>query len=252
MSWRLDFHDLAQYTTVWDNAVTNKPTELQLRTREAIKHIFATLDYKTLAPIYCDEGGDAFWREHRGPCERIGSNLARHLKDHLSPKGHSLYVGAGIAEIPALMMEIHELHRTIAAYNLRITEVDTLNRVCQEYGLYFHPTDAQETAGMFDHIWIVSVLNDPEQYPELSDLSYGRANPVTFDPDQFKQERESALAITRNCLRKLMRPGLITTSVEEIPWITNWCDEENLTCRISDRDYPTAIVKDPVCFIHVS
>jgi len=47
---------------------------------------------------------------------------------------------------------------------------------------------------------------------------------VTFDPEVFAFERTVVHGIAAGCLEKLRRPGLVTTSVEEIPWITHWCE----------------------------
>ncbi|GJL54524.1 MAG: hypothetical protein NPIRA02_16560 [Nitrospirales bacterium] len=232
--------------------MNKKSLTLQPKTRQAIAAIFQDIDYAALAPIYCEEGGDAFWNAHRTPCKRMGSKIAEQVKTRLTPKGRSLYVGAGIAEIPPLIMEVTELNRSVAAHNLRTDEVETLNQACHSHGLTFTDIDAQEAKGTFDHIWIVSVLNDPEQFPELSALSYGRVNPTTFNPLQFQHERNTVFALANTLLKKLTRPGLITTSIEEIPWITNYCEQQDLSYIVEDNDYPTAIVKDPICFIHIA
>ncbi|GJL49230.1 MAG: hypothetical protein NPIRA01_04570 [Nitrospirales bacterium] len=231
--------------------MNHQSLKLQPKTRQAIASIFQHLDYPALGAIYCDEGGEAFWKAHRRPCERMGNKLAEHLKARLAPNGTSLYVGAGVAEISPLMMETSELKRSVAAYNLLQDEVEILNHTCQNHGLWFTPADAQEAKDTYDHIWIVSVLNDPERFPELSALSYGRANPATFETGQFQQERETVFAMTNSLLNKLARPGLITTSVEEIPWITHYCEEQALSYTVGDDDFPTAIVKDPICFIQI-
>ena len=63
-------------------------TRLQQRTLDAITHVFATLDYSALAAIYCDEGGEAFWEERRGPAQELGIQLAEVLLGRLTPKGH--------------------------------------------------------------------------------------------------------------------------------------------------------------------
>lgn len=228
-----------------------KTPKLQPQTQQIIRQIFQNLDYARLGSIYCDEGGEAFWDAHQKPCERIGITLATQLKEQVSPKGRSLYVGAGVAEIPSLIMEITDLKRQVVACNLRNEEVEILNQACQTFGLSFQSSEAQGAQGTFDHIWIVSVLNDPEEFPELSALSYGRANPVTFDINQFNQERNAVLSMSNNCLKKLKVPGLVTTSVEEIPWVTNWCEQEGLPYSVGDKDHPTAIVKDPICFIKI-
>ncbi|TAL08812.1 MAG: hypothetical protein EPO02_12030 [Nitrospirae bacterium] len=226
-------------------------TPLRPATLQAIARIFDAVDYGALGPIYCHEGGDAFWEERRGPCQELGSNLAGVLRDRLAPNGRSLYVGAGIAELPLLVMETMELNRTVAAYNLRADEVPLLNNACAGMPFEFQARDAREAVGTFDHLWIVSVLNDPECFPELGSLSSARANPVTFDPDAFAVERRAAFALAAGCLQKAARPGLVTTSVEEIPWITDWCQRQGIPCVVEDEDYPTAIVEDPVCFIRI-
>ena len=78
-------------------------------TRRAIKEIFARLDYARLGPIYCDEGGDEFWKAKRGLCQRLGMKLANALLPRLTIGGASLYVGAGVAEIPLMAMECFDL-----------------------------------------------------------------------------------------------------------------------------------------------
>jgi hypothetical protein len=224
---------------------------LQPATLQSIARIFHSLDYRTLGAIYCHEGGDVFWEERRVPCQKLGIQLAEVLRDRLRPNGRSLYVGAGVAELPMLAMETMELHRTVEAYNLRADEVTLLNATCAGLPFEFQAKDAREARGTFDHLWIVSVLNDPECFPELGALSSGRANPVTFDPASFTIERHAVLALATGCLEKVARPGLVTTSVEEIPWITDWCERQGLACAVEDEDYPTAIVADPTCFIRI-
>lgn len=220
-------------------------------TLQVIARIFNSLDYAALGAIYCHEGGDAFWEERRGPCQELGIRLAEVLRGRLRPNGRSLYVGAGVAELPMLAMETMDLQRTVAVYNLRGDEVALLNAARAGLPFEFQAKDAREASGTFDHLWIVSVLNDPECFPELGALSSGRANPVTFDPAAFAIERQAVLDLAAGCLEKVARPGLVTTSVEEIPWITDWCERRDLTCAVEDEDYPAAIVADPICFIRI-
>src|SRR2546426_6235866 len=99
-------------------------TPLQPATLRDITRIFDSLDYQTLGPVYCDEGGDAFWEERRGPWQELGTKLAALLRDRPRPGGRSLYVGAGGAELPPLVMETTELHPTVALYKLRADEAD--------------------------------------------------------------------------------------------------------------------------------
>jgi hypothetical protein len=225
---------------------------LHAATSQAIARIFDRLDYASLGPIYCDEGGEAFWEERRGPCQDLGTRLASVLLGRLAPKGRSLFVGAGVAEIPVLVGETLELQREVVACNLRAPEVALLNQACTGMPFSFTAQDARTAMGEFDHLWMVSVLNDPECFPELSALSSGRANPVTFDPSAFTRERAAVAALAAGCLDKLARPGLVTTSVEEIPWVTDWCDRRGVPYVVEDDDYPTALVGDPICFIRLT
>src|SRR5438309_10395360 len=118
-------------------------------------------------------------------------------------------------------METAELRRTVAAYNLRADEAAVLNRACAGLPFEFQAKDAREAEGPFDHLWIVSVLNDPECFPELGALSSGPANPVTFDPTAFTGERQAVLALRAGRRAKLAHPALVTPSADEIPWITD-------------------------------
>jgi len=224
---------------------------LSLKTRASVAALFKRLDYATLGRIYCDEGGESFWKAKKGLCQTLGLKLGQALRGRLRKGGRSLYVGAGVAELPVLAVETLDLGRTVAAYSLRAEEVAVLNQACTDMPFRFIHGDTGTADGAFDHLWMVSVLNDPERFPELSSLAYGRANPATFDPAAFAKERQTVLALADLCLSKLQLPSLVTTSVEEIPWITDWCGARKIPCLVEGRDYPTAIVEDPVCFIRI-
>ena len=68
---------------------------LNTRTSQVIRDVFSKLDYALLGEIYCEEGGKAFWNAHRKKCQTMGLKIAEALKQRLSQKGRSLYVGAG-------------------------------------------------------------------------------------------------------------------------------------------------------------
>ena len=214
--------------------------------------MFSRLDYPRLGKIYCDEGGEAFWQHRQGPCQRLGKNIASHLNQSLAPQGRSLYIGAGVAELPMLIVETTERNRSVAPYNLRNEEVAILNKACTALPFQFLADNALHAQGTFDHLWLVSVLNDPECYPETSALSYGRATPFDFDPDAYKKEQRILRRLVHSSLSKLSIPGLVTTSVEEVPWITTWCLEHNIPFHLETKTFPTAIVGDPLCFIHLA
>ncbi len=231
---------------------STKTPRLSKLTTQHISQFYQALDYKELGPIYCDEGGDEFWEDRRGPCQKMGSAIAKALKVRLPPLGRSLYVGAGVPEIPPLLMEHLELNRTVCPYNLRQGEVDILNQARGKSGLSFYAGSAESAIDRFDHLWIVSVLNDPEEFPNLSVLfSYGRADPLAFDTAAFSTERETGIRLFSNCMAKLTKPGWVTTSVEELPWVEHWCNLHQQPYCIDEATYPTALVGDPVCFIRI-
>lgn len=229
---------------------TNR-TKLAPATRRLVTEVYGRLDYGALGSVYCYEGGDEFWRAKRGLCNRLGSRIAMVLSRRLGRGGRSLYVGAGVAELPPLIMEMMELGRTVEPYNLRRAEVAALNRACRSIPLTFHTIDAASAKGRFDHLWMVSVLNDPERFPHLSPLCYGRGNPLTLDPLKFDTERRIVRALVARCMRRLARPGLVTTTTEEVLWIAEWCHRHRVPYRVGKRYYLTALVGDPICFIQI-
>jgi hypothetical protein len=228
-----------------------KPLALSRRTKAAITAIFDQLDYPILGRVYCYEGGDEFWQAKRIPCKRLGIKVAEALLTRLPQGGRSLYVGAGVAELPPLLAEVLDRARRVEPYNLRRREVGPLNRVCQSLPVRFVARDAASAEGTFDHLWMVSVLNDPERFPHLSPLSYGNANPVTFDPMKFLGERRIVQAIVNRCMPKLRLPGYVTTSTEEVVWIAEWCHRRRISYLVQRDQYRTALVGDPICFIRV-
>lgn len=228
-----------------------KSHSLQSQTRHRLNEIFRRLDYAALGPVYCDEGGEEFWKAKRGPCLKQGRVIAAALCAKLAPGGSSLYVGAGVPEVPPLLMEVLELGRTVAAYNLRGAEVRVLNRACADAGVHFQRGDAGAARGRYDHLWMVSVVNDPERFPDLAAVSYGRASPLTLSARRFDHERRIVRDLVRRCLTKLTRPGWVTTTTEEVQWIAEWCHQRSIPYAVEGRHYPTATVGDPVCFVRI-
>jgi hypothetical protein len=148
-------------------------------------------------------------------------------------------------------METMELRRRVSVHNLRVAEVRALNRACAKAGVRFKTSDASSAQGPCDHIWMVSVVNDPERLPELAALSYGRAEPLTFNPAQFARQRRTVRTLVKRCLAKLSLPGWVTTTTEEVQWIAEWCHMRNIPYRVEDTGISTATVGDPVCMVRV-
>ena len=83
-------------------------------------------------------------------------------------------------------------------------------------------------------------------FPELSSLSYGRANPVTFDARKFLPQQRTVASLVDRCLSRLAIPGLVTTTVEEVVWVAEWCHRRRIRYRIPTggplRRLPSAIL----------
>jgi hypothetical protein len=231
--------------------MANRTVQLKAAARRGIATVFDRLDYQALGDIYCDEGGDEFWKAKRQQCRRMGTKLGLTLLSRLKTGGTSLYVGAGVAEIPLILLERMELGRSVTACNLRKKEVAIINQACDGLPCRFRHLDAGSVRAKYDHLWFVSVANDPERFPELSALSYGRANPVTFRGSRFISEQRSVAQLVGRCLSRLTLPGLVTTTVEEVVWIAEWCHSRGIPYRIEDKTFPSPTVGDPICLVHL-
>lgn len=238
---------------------TVSPPELPTpETRSLIRRLLDALDYTRLGSIYCDEGGDAFWQDRREPVEELGLAWAKALGERLHPGGRSLYVGAGVAELPALLTEACDLGRSCLPTNLRKEECESLNAGLRSIGmgeeLQFEARDAGRCGdrGPFDHLCMVSVLVDPECFHWLCGVTYGRVAPVALDVDEFVAERDRARSLVSSLLDTLTLPAVVTTTVEEVPWIIEAAKARGLRVEADEQMLDTAIVGDPIGFLTIS
>lgn len=223
-----------------------------------IERLYAELDPEEIGEIYCDYGGLEFWRERRDAVSSLGLAWAESLARRLETGGHSLHVGAGIAEVPAMLAEVRLLERSVTAVNLRERECRELNRALAAVGvssdeLQLVHGDAQEICSRsdYDHLGLVSVLDDPELYPQVSGISYGRLAPVLIDLSALAAEREKLESLVAAVLGKLTLPGLVTTSFEEVPWIMHWAGRAGVQVDADDEVLETAVVGDPIGFLRL-
>lgn len=222
-----------------------------------LRDLLDALDYGTLAEVYCDEGGAEFWRAKRPAVEELGLLWAEALARRLEPEGSSLYAGAGVAELPAMVMEIVRLGRRVRAANLRVVECEVIGAAASATGLSdrlrVEAADAGElaTAGGYDHLSAVSLLDDPETLPLLSAVTYGRVSPVHLDLDAFARERERARELVRRLVAGLATPGWVTTTFEEVDWFLERAHEAGVSVTADDEMIDTAVVGDPIGFLRV-
>lgn len=222
------------------------------------RRILDRLDWKALGEVYFHWGGEEFWEEKRPALIRLGGDLGKRLLRDLPRDGASLWVGAGVAELPAMLGEVLLHGREVTATNLRARECEVLNAVLAEeapdVALRYLAEDAR-TAGKpraFDHIGCISVFTDPETWPVLSEVAYGRLAPVQIDVEQFVAERERARELAAGLFPRLRRPGLITTSAEEVAWFLEQADAVGAVIDASEDLVETAVVGDPVGFLKVT
>lgn len=227
------------------------------RVRQLTERVLEHLDWAALGEIYFHWGGREFWQERRPQVLELGERLATALLPQLPRGGASLWVGAGVAELPALLAEVLLGGREVVAANLREQECAVLDAglaaAAPDVALRFTPGDARTVAAgrTFDHLGCISVFTDPETWPLLSDVVYGRIAPVQIDVEQLVREREAARALAAGLFARLRRPGLITTSAEEAAWFLEQAEGAGAQVDASEDLVPTAVVGDPVGFLTV-
>jgi len=215
------------------------------------------LDWRVLGDVYFHWGGEAFWSERRPRVLDLGGELGRRLLRELPPGGSSLWVGAGVAELPVLLGEVLLHGRSVVATNLRAEECRVLDAglraAAPQVALQFSPEDARVAAPArtFDHLGCISVFTDPESWPVLSDVAYGRIAPVQIDVDRFVAERQAARELAAALFARLQRPGVVTTSAEEAAWFLEQAELAGAAVEATDDLVDTAVVGDPVGFLRV-
>ncbi|MCA9003253.1 MAG: hypothetical protein KDB61_15120, partial [Planctomycetes bacterium] len=108
-------------------------------------------------------------------------------------------------------------------------------------------TLAPKSRPQCSHLWLVSVVNDPEAFPALHDELYGRRGTrEATGRGNIHKERKQALALFEAGLSWLHRPACITTSQEELPILDKALGDsaKNLLIPVKARLSP--IVGDPI------
>jgi hypothetical protein len=219
--------------------------------------VLAALDWRALGDVYFHDGGEPDLRARRRDLVRLGLEFARELLRRVPRGGASLWVGAGLGELPVLLAETMSGGRGVLALNLRAEECRLLNAAllegAPELGIEYVAADARQAAGArtFDHVGCVSVFTDPETWPLLSAVAYGRLAPVQLDVEAFVAEREQARVLAARLFERLQLPGLISTTAEEAPWFLEQAMLAGAGFDADERLFATALVGDPVGFLRL-
>jgi hypothetical protein len=177
--------------------------------------VLEPLDWPALGEIYFHWGGEHSGARSVPPCDR----RTRRTRSpgaccrKLPRGGASLWVGAGVAELPVLLAEVMLHGRDVIAANLRERECEVLNAGLQAAAPTCRcatspATRARSRRGRtFDHLGCISVFTDPETWPVLSDVAYGRIAPVQIDVERFVAEREAGARAGEGLFARLRGPG---------------------------------------------
>ncbi len=225
-------------------------------TGRLLEAVLGRVDFAALGEIYCDYGGEAFWADRRGPVVELGLRWAEAIVRRLTAGGTSFYLGAGIAELPAILAEHVERGRRVVPVNQRVGECEVLNAALAGIvpEVRFVVGDGAVVGGelSFDHLSCVSVLSDPETFPVASAVSYGRTHAAQVVPAELAAEQAGIRALVNAVAARIVRPAWITTTVEEVPWFLEWAERSGARVEADDEMVETAIVGDPIGFLRLA
>ena len=240
------------------------------------------LPWEELGKLYCHEGGETFFEPAqveamREAALKITADLAAALEEMEAPAGgspapgSSLYVGAAVAELVPAFCESLILGRQVRLVNLPGPEVSLINaalgrvekRLEADGALGTGPklprleVDTHATDKLrFDHLWISSVLTDPQAFPALHDELYDLLPRKGKEPVEDEKtptgkgnlhaERKQARDLLRKFVSRVDAPGVLTTSDEEIELLRVAFEERGLSLKALRPARLSAIVGDPI------
>ena len=236
--------------------------EVEARARalgQALACLELTLDWTALGEFYCSEGGaDFFCEEQRQELIESGLTFAQELGERLGPakNARSLYLGAALFEIFPALFEHLVLEREVVLLNLDHPETRELNRglahVSRDLELAL-PTirvhEVEQLGGQrFDHIWMTSVLNDPDAFPALHDALYQRDSGDEYATcrGNLVEDKARASSLLESLLAASEDACWFTTTDEELPLVQKVCEAHGRQLAIPESARLSAIVGDPV------
>lgn len=229
----------------------------------ALSELFAAIDWPLLGQLYCHEGGEDFFPpEQVEAIQDAGLRFAGDLDEALGriqcSVRRSLYVGAALAELPVALCDQLMLGREVVLIARPSPETSELNRAlalaAKRSGLALPRIRAAELGrrenqptGAFDHLWIVSVLTDPEAFPALHDRLYQRhGKELATGTGNAGRERHWADRLVDQVLAPLHPPAILTTTDEELELVQAGLERAGLALELPERARLSAIVGDPV------
>ena len=239
----------------------------------ALSELERELDWGRLGALYCYEGGEHFFTEDALEAQReAGLELAAALGEALgrlpvdAPR-RSLYVGAALGELLPMLFEALVLEREVHWVNLAGAEMDELARalgvVEERIGVSLVSPRCSSPAqgstaelwrgrGPFDHLWMASVLTDPEGFPALHDELYQRRGAEATGRGNRAKEEACARELVREVVAAAADRTLLATTEEELPFFLEACEARSIECSVAEVGRLTAIVGDVLRFARLT
>jgi hypothetical protein len=218
--------------------------------------IQAELDWERLGRAYCEGDGTTFFDDElRERWLDVGLEIGDALAQVLKSPGRSVYVGAALAEVPTMLVEALVLGREVVWVNLPGDEMEELTRVMrlasEKFGIElpvptFEPLECLPSA-WFDHVWMVSVLTDPEEFPALHDQLYERHDSkLATRRGDLCENAERAEQLLEAVFDVASDDALVTTSDEELAGMKNIARDRGFDLENLGESTVSAIVGDVV------
>jgi len=216
----------------------------------------AELDWELLGRCACEgDGSDFFDAARRERVLDTGLLLADELAARLPRQGprRSLYVGAAVAELAPMLVEQLVLEREVVWLNLDGPEIRELARALRQVAarsgleLPLPSTELQLPAGSCDHLWIVSVLSDPDRFPALHDELYERSgSELATGRGALHEDRLRAEALARAWLERAAPPCTLSSTDEELTLLAPLAARRGLRLEIPAAGRISALVGDRI------
>ncbi|MFT5731560.1 MAG: hypothetical protein ACJA2W_000022 [Planctomycetota bacterium] len=236
----------------------SEPTSLEENTIQrfgaVLAELDAAIDWELLAPVYCEGDASGFFdEERRSAITDAGLKLASEIGEQLKPGGKSLYIGAAVAELVPMMFEAIVLNRKVAWISVEGPETKELTRAIKSIDKHLPTPRTAEWRGSDlrprDHVWMTSVLTDPEAFPALHDKLYARqGTKQAVGGGRPKRERQLAAELVHNALAAAAQDTLLTTTDEELEVWTPIVHEMGGALEVSPTGRTSGIVGDVIRF----
>lgn len=192
----------------------------------AVSAIDAELDWELLGRSYCEgDGSEFFDAALREKILDTGLRFAEDIAGALGDaRGRSLYFGAEIAELPLILAEHLVMGRRIEWLNIECAQTTELVRAIQavsarlsvELPFPSRRALADIEPASCDHLWMVSVLTDPDSFPALHDALYERSTgPLATGRGSLEDDQRRANLLTEALLDRAAPHCVLSTTDEE-------------------------------------